>query len=225
MNTVSQDDLMLLSKPELVRWAKYIEVASSGTKADIVGRIHKRVCYEELTKEQLRGLCFAKELCISGTKLELTSRLLPPGKKADAGSKKRQTKIISASKEISHALNGPMTRGKYRKALLRLNLIEEDQDVFHVISTKNGGVDHTDNFHYAQNSSYNRAIGYKFDHVNCYLAGKVKAGKAVAVSRKLGGYSGPSASVLYKDGESFWRDARARTAGRMLQVGQRIVQK
>lgn len=85
-------------------------------------------------------------------------------------------------------------------------MVEDDQDVFHIISKKNGGADHTDNYHFVQNKHMNRAIGHKYDDLNCYLAGEAKAEKAVAISKQMCGYKGPSAVELYKQGEERFRE-------------------
>lgn len=84
-----------------------------------------------------------------------------------------------------------------------------DQDIFHIIAGANGGADHSDNYHFAQNRAFNRAIGDRYDHVNCYLVGLEKAKKAVLVSVQFSSYKGPSAEELYKKGEAFWRDRRS----------------
>ncbi len=117
-----------------------------------------------------------------------------------------------------------MSRQSYRRSLQ--HLIEDDQDVFHIISTDNGGADHKDNYDFVRGSNWNRAIGSKFDHINCYQVGKLKCTKAVAISILLGSYScskdhpkhkkylGPSAAELYKLGEEVMRDLRARRRSR-----------
>jgi hypothetical protein len=71
-----------------------------------------------------------------------------------------------------------------------------------------------DNYHYAQNSSWNRGIAANHDYINCFLAGPIKSGKAVAISRAQGNskgkrYQGPDAEVLYKHGSDAMRDLRA----------------
>lgn len=116
------------------------------------------------------------------------------------------------------------TRQQYRKSLGKL--IEKDQDVYHIIASSNGGADHGDNYDLGRGSGWNRAIGNNYDHINCYLAGREKCKKAVAVSRMLGShtctptspkakkYDGPSAEVLYKMGEDAWRDFRAHERSR-----------
>ena len=108
------------------------------------------------------------------------------------------------------------TRNKFRTKLQSLGLMEDDQDVFHIIAFNNGGSDHTDNFHFTQSAAWNRSIGDKLDAVNCYLAGRIKATKAVKISTEQGQkksgkgkfYTGLSAEKLYKQGESLMRAAR-----------------
>ena len=101
------------------------------------------------------------------------------------------------------------SRAAYRKLLKNAGLLEDDQDVYHIISSENGGADHMDNYHYAQNGSWNRAIGANHDYINCFLAGKLKSEKAVVISRVQGSYDGPDAEELYKLGANAMRDLRA----------------
>ena len=104
------------------------------------------------------------------------------------------------------------SRNQYATFLRKSGLLEADQDVFHIIASANGGADHTHNYHFAQNQSWNRAIGSQHDFINCYIAGKIKAEKAVTISRSLGNgsitYSGPDALALYKMGEDIMRTMR-----------------
>ena len=109
----------------------------------------------------------------------------------------------------------------------------EGQHVYHIIATSNGGPDHTDNYLYALGGSFNIAVGDRFDHLNCFLAGKAKAEKAVAIAIKVAndpslhmhiekrgkakqvtfrdGRHGSiqSGGQLYKMGEDLFRDMRA----------------
>ena len=57
--------------------------------------------------------------------------------------------------------------------------------MFHIIAASNGGPDHTDNYLYALGGSFNIAIGDRFDHLNCFLAGKAKARKAVDIAIRV----------------------------------------
>lgn len=121
-----------------------------------------------------------------------------------------------------------MSRKRYRTDLGAF--IEWDQDVYHIISVANGGADHQDNYDLGKGYGWNRAIGANFDHINCFLAGRTKCEKAVAVSMRLGShtctpghrkhkkYTGPSAAELYRRGEAAWRDFR--TQQRALQKGE-----
>jgi hypothetical protein len=74
---------------------------------------------------------------------------------------------------------GYMSTKAYGKLLKDYGLMDADQDVFHIIAALHGGVDHVDNFIYALGSSFNRSIGNQLDPINCFLAGKAKAKKAV----------------------------------------------
>lgn len=112
------------------------------------------------------------------------------------------------TKRRKSKMHNTMSRARYRRRLVQLGLIEKDQDVFHIIAVSNGGVDHPDNYHYAQNSSHNRSIGCRYDHVNCYMAGLAKARKAVSICRKIGHYRGPTAATLYRMGARFWKQAK-----------------
>lgn len=98
------------------------------------------------------------------------------------------------------------SRDKYRRLLRKHGQLMDDQDVFHIIAKENGGADHVDNYHYAQNAALNRALGCRHDYLNAYLAGMQRAQAAVRVSQKYGNkdgkkYRGPSAEELYKKGE------------------------
>ena len=94
------------------------------------------------------------------------------------------TKISSSGKFMS--------RQAYAKLLSKQGLIELDkssphhgQHVFHIISTANGGPNHTDNYLYALGGQFNITIGDKMDHLNCAIAGLAKARKAVAISEQV----------------------------------------
>lgn len=145
------------------------------------------------TKTQLQLMARVAGLPVSGSKAALAARLRRGPRRTP-----------------STALSGKtgMSRACYRRRLARLGLIERDQDVFHIIAAANGGADHPDNYHCGQNGSLNRAIGSRYDHINCYLAGRAKARKAVAVSRRLGSYRGPSAAKLYRLGERHFSTIR-----------------
>lgn len=118
-----------------------------------------------------------------------------------------------------------MSKKTYRNKLKELIDIEDDQDVFHIIAIENGGADHKDNYDFVRGNSWNRAIKNFHDDINCYMAGKKKCQKAVAVSKELGShtcsakhpyhkkYSGPSAEELYRRGEALMRDLRANVRG------------
>ena len=97
----------------------------------------------------------------------------------------------------------PISRYVYRKKIERLfgTPLETDVDVCHIISKKNGGADHPDNYDFLRGRTWNRMIQHNFDDVNCFLAGKEKCQKAVDISKKLNEYSGPSADELYSSGE------------------------
>jgi len=51
-----------------------------------------------------------------------------------------------------------------------------------MLPVTDGGPDHIDNYLYALGGSFNMSISNKFDCFNCYLAGLLKAEKAVAVA-------------------------------------------
>lgn len=136
--------------------------------------------------------------------------------------------IAALCQPVSEADCVSMRTDTYRKKLG--DLVEQDQDVFHIIAKANGGADHPDNYDFARGRAWNIAIGTKFDHINCYQAGKMKCEKAVAISKLWGShacskkdhpghkkYDGPSAEELYKNGEALLRDlrAKARTDGRL----------
>jgi len=99
-----------------------------------------------------------------------------------------------------------MTRQTYRKKLEQtFGAGHSDQDVIHIISRKNGGADHPFNYDYLRGRRWNRMTQHRFDELNCFLAGREKCQKAVAISRELGTYDGPPADELYERGEEMMR--------------------
>ncbi|GMH78289.1 hypothetical protein TrLO_g10398 [Triparma laevis f. longispina] len=85
-------------------------------------------------------------------------------------------------------ISGYMKKEKYQNKLVQLGLIclqpgapSEGQHVFHIIANTNGGPDHTDNYLFALGGTFNMTISNRFDHLNCYLAGKEKARRAVEI--------------------------------------------
>ena len=101
---------------------------------------------------------------------------------------KKQSKQLKDDKRIP---TGYMEIKTYRKALEERGLLEkaagaahEGQHVFHIIAAANGGPDHTDNYLFALGGTFNIAVGAHLDHFNCFLAGKAKAIKAVAIAEK-----------------------------------------
>lgn len=95
-----------------------------------------------------------------------------------------------------------MPRYAYRKKIEQLfGKIESDKDVCHIISKKNGGADHPDNYDFVRGRTWNRLTGDRYDHVNCFLAGRESCQKAVDISKTLCAYSGPDATTLYDEGE------------------------
>jgi len=117
-----------------------------------------------------------------------------------------------------------VTRAQYARMLRASGLVlESDQDVYHIISSENGGADHPDNYHFVQNRSWNRQIGANHDHINCFMSGLIKSQKAVAISRLLGNnsgkkYEGPSAEVLHAAGANAMRGVRVQERGTWAQL-------
>jgi len=134
------------------------------------------------------------------------------------------------------------SREDFAKRLKGAGLLElnpsakhEGQHVYHIISASNGGPDHTDNYLFALGGSFNITVGDRFDHLNCFLAGKSKARKAVAIALKVADdpslhhhidrrgrprattfREGPhnrvsSGDELYKRGQDLFRDMRKDT--------------
>ena len=54
-----------------------------------------------------------------------------------------------------------------------------------MLPVTDGGPDHVDNYLYALGGSFNMSISNKFDCFNCYMAGLIKAEKAVAVALRV----------------------------------------
>lgn len=131
------------------------------------------------------------------------------------------------------------SKAAFAKRLIKAGLLErqpsakhEGQHVYHIISTSNGGPDHTHNYLYALGGSFNIAVGDRFDHLNCFLAGRAKAQKAVGISMRVacepslhrhidkrgkqepttffkGRHKDLTADELYKKGQDLFRDMRA----------------
>jgi len=75
--------------------------------------------------------------------------------------------------------NEYMQRGKYRKHLIEGGLLSEDQHIFHIIASANGGPDHPDNYLGALGGVFNCSIGKRMDYFCCFIAGLDKTKKAV----------------------------------------------
>lgn len=89
-----------------------------------------------------------------------------------------------------------MSRGTYRKHMADSgHPLEADQDVCHIIAESNGGANHSDNY-MILSSSKNRQVGNRDDSYFAKAVGLEKTKKAVAISIKICGYSGPSAEYL-----------------------------
>ena len=54
-----------------------------------------------------------------------------------------------------------------------------------MLPVTDGGPDHVDNYLYALGGSFNMSISNRFDSFNCYMAGLIKAEKAVAVALRV----------------------------------------
>ena len=102
-----------------------------------------------------------------------------------------------------------------------------------MLPVTDGGPDHVDNYLYALGGSFNMSISNRFDSFNCYMAGLIKAEKAVAVALKVAetpslhkhipirdpGKAGPtlftfppgcsSAKDMYERGRAQWTQMRA----------------
>ena len=85
-----------------------------------------------------------------------------------------------------------MKRHKFRERLEAAGLLEsspgaprEGQDVYHIIATAHGGPDHTDNYLFTLGASFNRSISDKFDTFNLFMAGRMKAQKAVKIALEV----------------------------------------
>ena len=96
-----------------------------------------------------------------------------------------------------------------RSKIETLFAIHPDTDggrIYRIISKKNGGVDHTENYDTGRDrTTWARVFGDEHDHINCFLAGRERCQKAVDISRSLGGYAGPGAETLYALGEKTMR--------------------
>jgi len=222
---LSNDRFKALSKQSVKELCRLLDVKTENReKKELIRELveKREVTLRSLFKDELRDICVAEDLSPHGTPEELRDRL----RNSSSGPQQRfaqklkkfrrerswQEEIVSQSSQITSVAS--MSRAKYAKLLRANGLLEEDQDVFHIISSENGGADHPHNYHYAQNRSWNRAIGANHDYINCFLAGKIKARKAVKVSREIGNYrgkkyDGPGAEDLYEAGENSMRKMRS----------------
>ena len=136
-----------------------------------------------------------KELETNGmlrTKLE---QYLMREKEIQAHEKEIAKKLAALKKKAppgAESVTGFMTCKQYQTILKRFGLIElcpgnaaDGQQVFHIIAAAHGGPDHTDNYLYALGGSFNQSVGEHLDTVNCFMAGKAKARKAVAIAEKV----------------------------------------
>jgi hypothetical protein len=144
---------------------------------------------------------------------------------------------------------GYMEIKAYRKALEERGLLEkaagaahEGQHVFHIIAAANGGPDHTDNYLFALGGTFNIAVGAHLDQFNCFLAGKAKAMKAVAIAERTakdpalhkwirtptgkdfriyteGKHKGKTGEDLFNDGQKVFRAIRDEERNRMKAKG------
>ena len=84
-------------------------------------------------------------------------------------------------------------RDDYRKHLEKHHLLigkdergrAEDTEVAHIIANANGGPDHVDNYLFVYGGRFNRSTKENFDHIQCYLAGKDRAIRAVEVALRV----------------------------------------
>lgn len=107
-----------------------------------------------------------------------------------------------------------MTKATFRSRMERAGRpLKPGQDVCHIIAEANGGANHSDNYFIA-GEAFNRSTGSRHDQLIAYIAGREAAERAVAVSRAMNGYSGPSAETLYRQGEEVFRAVRAENRGR-----------
>ena len=152
--------------------------------------------------------------------------------------KQKKLKLNDEVQSQSEGSQGFMGKAKFAAILKKQGLLtlqpgapHEGQHVFHIIAAANGGPDHTDNYLYALGGQFNIMIGEKLDHLNCFLAGKEKARKAVAIALKVandpalhkhidkrgkpvpttytdGRHKGEPAETLFKQGGDVIRDIR-----------------
>ena len=93
------------------------------------------------------------------------------------------------------------TTTEYRNWRQEIGLpLEYDQHVGHIIAKTNGGADHQDNY-YPISAWINVSVGNRDDSFLAMVAGLEATRKAVAVSKRLRGYNGPSAEELVEIGK------------------------
>jgi hypothetical protein len=93
---------------------------------------------------------------------------------------------------ITPFVGGAMTKATFRSRMERAGRpLKPGQDVCHIIAEANGGANHSDNFFIA-GEAFNRSTGNRHDQLIAYIAGREAAERAVAISRSMNGYSGPT---------------------------------
>ena len=177
-----------------------IETSALAQPSGRVSAIVERL--QALTLHQLRGI----EVII-GTYEEDNAKLLLSQQELETAQKQRdafkkdaqrvQLELEAALKKVGklkefQSAKGFMTRNKYAKFLMDARLLtkcpgakHDGQHVFHIIANSNGGPDHVDNFLYALGGVFNIKLRNKYDHVNCFIAGKEKSRLAAKVALRV----------------------------------------
>jgi 23S rRNA pseudoU1915 N3-methylase RlmH len=175
-----------MNREQAERMAAAVEAIGGGMSAANQRADHEKLCADK-AEEQLASALGKLETELQLARAEIAA--LKKLEKACSGTAVQKTRA-AFDKRI-----GPdgefMTIKQFGERLDSYGLItkqpgakEEGQHVFHIIANSNGGPDHTHNYLYALGGTFNISIGDRLDHLNCILAGKEAARRAVAISLK-----------------------------------------
>jgi hypothetical protein len=210
---VSKMHLNYLTLPQLRDLCDAVDERTSGSKDEVIARlVNAGVSYGQLLVEDLKDILDRMDLPLSGSKAALIERITSGGSGGSIGG--GASAVAAVKVTIATFESGAMSRSAFRSRMEKAGRpLRPGQDVCHIISEANGGANHSDNY-FVASEAFNRSTGSRHDCLIAYIAGKDLAEKAVAISKAMMGYSGPTAAVLYCRGEEVFRMIRAESRNR-----------
>jgi hypothetical protein len=225
---VPAEQLQMLRLEVLRDLCASVEEGTSGNKPDFVFRLVRcGIRYDQLVKDELVEILKKMNLPSSGNEDELIARIRECGSSAAAGRGgsasaahcggargfgvieemdmlQPQTPREPSSSTRTAFVPGAMSRNTYRARMAKAGFpLEDDQHVCHIISSKNGGADHSDNYIVAS-ASFNLATGARHDAIIANFIGPKAHQRAVAVSKNFKG----DADKLFQQGADALRTVR-----------------